>query len=230
MENPVSETPVDPVKEEPDAPALVKDELMAHWKTSVRVAVPALGGMVLAFYNDNVYLYNDTDRELTMKQGMVVAQFFRGKWVTGFQNADADVKQNSVPFCLTGSDDLVMVGPQVFQLGKVMEEARLKDPLKAKLAYHDLITSPVEGGLFAFTATLKHQHAWRSEAGDVQPSVGGAIIAKPCAGWVPHCKWKHASTALTWIMKWAQKGLSPVRPVVVMARDMTFKPKEYIEF
>ena len=172
LQKPKTETTA--VKEEPSM--LASDDLKAHWNSSVRVAVPGLAGMVLAFYNDSIYLYNDTDCTLTMKRGAIIAQFYRGKWATGFQNMDDDSKLKCIPFCLTGSDDLVMVGQHVCPLGAVMEDARLKDPLKAKLAYHDLVENSVPGQVFAFTTTVKHRHAWKGEAGDVQPSAWG----RPC--------------------------------------------------
>ena len=219
-----TETTADMVKEEPCTTA--SDELMAHWASSVRVTVPGLGGMVLAFYNESIYLYNNTDCTLTMKQGMVVANFHKGKWVRGDNKVEDD---NCVPFCFKDSDDLAMVGQQVCALGKLMEDARLKDPLKTKLAYHDMVEKSVPGELYAFTATCKYQHAWKSEPGDVQPSEGGALVNKSCAGWVPHRKWEHMTMALTWIMKWSQKGPTPVRPVVVLKCDLIFKPGEYIQ-
>ena len=167
------------VKEEPTATA--SEELKAHLDSSVRVAVPGLGGMALAFYNEDVYLYNNTaESTLTMKAGAVVAQFQRGKWVSGFQNLPEASKSTCIPFCLTGSQDLVMVGPQVSTLGNVVETARMKDPLTAKVAYHELVEKSVPGEVYAFTATLKHQHAWKSEPSDVMPAAG-PLATKSCA-------------------------------------------------
>ena len=216
------------VKEEPTATA--SEELKAHLDSSVRVAVPGLGGMALAFYNENVYLYNDSaESTLTMKAGAVVAQFQRGKWVSGFQNLPEASKSTCIPFCLTGSQDLVMVGPQVSTLGNVVETARMKDPLTAKVAYHELVERSVPGEQYAFTATVKHEHAWKSEPYDVMPDAG-SLVTKSCAGWVSHNKWDHPATALTWQMKWTQKGLTPVRPLVILKCDRTFPPRGYIQF
>ena len=68
-----------PAKAEPMTTAA--EELKAHLDSSVRVAVPGLGGVALAFYNEDAYLYNDTaESTLTMKAGAVVAQLQRGKW------------------------------------------------------------------------------------------------------------------------------------------------------
>ena len=127
----------------------------------------------------------------TMEAGAVVAQLQRGRWVTGFQNLQEASKRTCIPFCLTGSEELVMVGPQVSTLGNVVETARMKDPLTAKVAYHELVDQSAPG----VTATLKHQHAWKSEHSDVMPAAG-SLVTKSCAGWVSHSKWDHPATAL----------------------------------
>ena len=93
-----------------------------------------------------------------------------------------------------------MVGSRVSALGNVVETARVQDPLTAKVAYHELVEKSVPGEVYDFTATVKHQHAWKSEPSDVMPAAG-SLVTKSCAGWVSHNKWDHPATALTWQMK-----------------------------
>ena len=115
------------------------------------------------------------------------------------------------------------MGLQLSKLGAVVETARMKDPLTAKVAYHELVEKSVPGEVVI--VTVKHEHAWK----DVMPAAG-SLATKSCAGWVSHNKWDHPATALTWQMKWTQKGLSPVRPAVILKRDQTFPPGVYIQF
>ena len=131
---------------------------------------------------------------------------------------------------MKGSDDLIQLGHDVRSLGAVLEEARLSDPMKVKLAYHTVVDNLTQEDKVVFTATLNYRHAWRSEPGEVQTSPEGGLVNKPCAGWFNREKWDNAATALTWIMKWTTKGLTPVRPIVIAKHTMTFKPKEHVQF
>ena len=110
-------------------------------------------------------------------------------------------------------------------LKHVIEEMREKDPLKAKLAYHTLSDSPTLDDMVVFSVTLKHQHAWKSEGG-TRPDTTD-LLTNPCAGWIGYNQWDTVSTAVTWIMKWTSRGLSPVRPLVVLKHPIKLMPKHY---
>ena len=74
------------------------DELITALTSSSRVAVPGLGGMAIASYNESVYLHNDRDSPLTVKQG---AHFHKGKWVNGLVKLEEEA-QALHPFLLEG--------------------------------------------------------------------------------------------------------------------------------
>ena len=177
---------------------------------------------MLVFYNDEIYLLNNSESSISLRKGHIVAQYFKGKWQSGYSSADED--GNTIPFVLSTSDDLVVVGTETLCLKDVVEEKRTEDPLKAKVAYHDMVDNASTG----FTLTVKHRHAWKSEASE-RPGNVEAVLTKACAGWVPHGAWTTRSTAMTWIVKWVAKGLQPVRPLVILKHAIRFDPKTYIK-
>ena len=100
------------------------------------------------------------------------------------------------------------------------------DPIKARVAYHVLEDRPTPGDRKAFVLTLKHNHAWKSEAGTRPDSTD--LLTNACAGWVPFKDWNSGATAVTWISKLSSaKGLQPIRPVVVSKHSMDFEPKHF---
>ena len=102
---------------------------------------------------------------------------------------------------------------------------RAKDPLKAKVAYHTMTDNPTPDDMSAFSLALKYNHAWKSDGG-VKPECAD-LVTTPCAGWIGYDQWNTVSTALTWIMKWTSRGLSPVRPLVVLKHPIKLMPKHY---
>ena len=176
---------------------------------------------MLVFYNDEMYLLNDTDSPISLRKGQTLALYFKGKWQTG---CTATEDKHTIPFVLSTSDDLVVVGTETLCLKDVVEEKRTEDPLKAKVAYHDMVDNASTG----FTLTVKHRHAWKSEASE-RPDNVEAVLTKACAGWAPHGQWTTRSTAMTWIVKWSAKGLTPVRPLVILKHGIRFDPKSYLK-
>ena len=111
------------------------------------------------------------------------------------------------------------------QLKEVIEEMRVKDPLKAKIAYHNMVDNPTPEDMAAFSLIIKYKHVWKSEAGNRPDSKD--LLTAACGGWIGYKDWDTASTAVTWMMKWSSKGLTPVRPLVVSTKSMTLKPKHF---
>ena len=66
----VKSEPAD-ITSEPTVPgpeaALASEELQIAFDGSCKVAVPKLAGMAIVFYNEHVYLYNNTASPLTVK-------------------------------------------------------------------------------------------------------------------------------------------------------------------
>ena len=128
------------------------------------MAVPSLAGMLLVFYNENVYLYNPTEGQLSMKQGQVLAQFYKGKWISGYTGEENTV---NIPFKLKSSTDMIHIGNEPRMLKRVIEEMREKDHLKAKLAYHTLADTPALDDMAVFfcdrqTPARMEKRSWHS--------------------------------------------------------------------
>ena len=200
------------------------EEMQAAFESACRVVIPAASGLILVFYNDSVYLYNNTDGICTLKKGTVVANFFRGKWLSGYTPLEHD-QSAVVPFVLEGSNDTILLGTDMRSLGDVVESMRPIDPMKAKVAYHELCDKPSAEDMKAFALVLKHHHAWKSDAGTRPSSTN--LLVQACAGWVPYKQWNNGLTALTWSSKWTVKGLTPIRPVVVSKHSIVFKARQF---
>ena len=65
--------------------------------------------------------------------------------------------------------------------------------------------------------------AWKSELSPVPDNVE-AVMRQVCAG-MEHTK----STAVAWKMEWTAKGLTPVRPLVILKKGIRFDPKSYLK-
>ena len=107
-----------------------------------------------------MYLLNYTESPISLRKGPPLTRYHKGHWQSGYTAADED--QDTIPFVLSSSDDLVKIGTETLCLKDVVEEKRTEDPLKAKVAYHDMADNASTG----FTLTVKHRHAWKSEASE----------------------------------------------------------------
>lgn len=58
-----------------------------------------------------------------------------------------------------------------------------------------------------------------------QPDDTGVSITQSQVGkFGPFAGWKSSVTVIAWVLRRSQKGLQPVRPVVVWAQDVTLQP------
>ena len=92
---------------------------------------------------------------------------------------------------------------------------------RCRVAYHDVVPQ-AEGPAGAFSLAVVSQIAFRPQppAADAPP----AHLQTRVAATVPVSAWDGHYSGLVWSLKWAQNGLSPVRPQVVMLADVTIKP------
>ena len=114
----------------------------------------------------------------------------------------------------------MLTGTDLVSLLDVVNMRRKTHP-DCRVAYHDVMPH-AEGPAGAFSLAVVSQIAFRPQppAADAPP----AHLQTRVAATVPVSAWDGHYSGLVWSLKWAQNGLSPVRPQVVMLADVTIKP------
>ena len=123
-------------------------------------------------------------------------------------------------FNVTGSQDKVVFNGVVQLLGKVMAEQREKKP-DATVCYHKLEASPDDPK--EFTLTCEHKVAFYPQAAD---SEDAGVTCTNIATNFTKAHWEAASNSIAtlWMVRWAAKGLMPVKPVVHLLGSATLPP------
>ena len=169
--------------------------------------VPVVPGVSLRITEDNrIYFLNTTDDEISIQGGQVIADYGPGKWV----KKDSD-ENPCIPFVLTTANDHIMYEGSWQMLGPIIYALREKPELtgKAAVRYHDIQPKPMPQTPGWFTLALRQRIAWQIKDSN----------HKALANYLP-C-WTTELTDVYWVMRLTQKGLEPVRPIVLASR--TFK-------
>lgn len=121
----------------------------------------------------------------------------------------------------------------------VIKSKRILTPGDAHVAYHDLTDAPTPTDPSAFHFTPKKMNVFFkvTDFPAVKSEEGGdsklMIPAAHLAGAVPPKVWEPSSlSALAWAVKWpavASKGLQPIRPMVVTAKQFVIKSKKAVQ-
>ena len=184
--------------------------------------------LTLQFTVDHkLFITNSTDEPVELKCGSSVALYYKGSWVSKRSPATANDSM-VIPFLLTDSSMLVQFGSSCKPLGPIVEEHRAVDPTTAKVAYHELQDNPLPEDQTAFKLTVKHPQTWKFENSPVKAEPN-AIQTGACAGLVSYQNWNSRFTTLTWLMRWTNKGLTPVRPLIIAKTDVVITPNAALE-
>ena len=197
------------------------------------VAKGQVGISVVCKLGPKPYLVNThKEQQKELLRGSVVVGFGKGKFKLNEQ--PEPIVQDGVPrFLLEGSSDMILHNNELTTVKDVMDAKRKTDPL-AKVAYHKLVeTNGEDHELGAFSLTQEHDvyfhpvgHALDAD-GDAQDSRKPNQNFAACL--IPHKLWETYTTAVEWAAKWAVNGLTPMRPVVVMTRDVELAPGRALE-
>jgi hypothetical protein len=122
------------------------------------------------------------------------------------------VGENAIEFKLTGSSDFVVLNGVVTELESVIAEQRGKHP-DAQICYHSLavdLESPKK-----FTLTSSHRVVYQPKQ-DEDKEINANNIGKKESP----STWSSGCLCVLWVVRWAQKGLMPVKPVVHIWGDV----------
>lgn len=163
--------------------------------------------------NHTIYILNKSAQEWASSMGFV-ASFGKGsfKLLKDLQ----DVPNGGIEFKVASSSDLVVLNGVVTELGAVIAEARVKKP-DAQVSYHSLAIDDADPK--KFTLKPSHRVAFIPKAEDDSP-VNANNIGKKEAVEI----WGSGSLVVLWAVRWAQKGLMPIKPVIHISGEMVIPP------
>lgn len=186
-----------------------------------------------------VFLENLMDTPQVLKAGVVLCGYYKGKFWSPDGNGEKPCEKSDVLFRLESSMDHVMLNSKYLKVSEVIREKRKLTPADAHVAYHELQDSPTPTDASAFNLVPKKMDVFFkiSDFPAVKQEEDGQdklmIPSAHLAGTVPSKVWQTSDLAkVTWAVKWpavASKGLQPVRPMIVCAKDITVPPKQAVE-
>ena len=173
-----------------------------------------------------IYLSNEsTDLPVTFVPGQLIAGFYTGKWSN--QKATDEIPDNAILFALKDSNDLVVHGGKLVTLSEVLGNKAKTAPDDAEVRYHSKRDSPLPGDAAHFVLEVQHKVIYVL-TDTPQKSDDEGVKSLPhshIASALPHQCWRAPPWSdIIWSTKWSAKGLSPVRPSVLVTREFTVPP------
>ena len=190
------------------------------------VAAPAVGGCPL-------FIANRGDSDLSIPAGTLVAGFYSGKWVHIHDGDDSFQPEKDVSFTLESADAPVLLGGIVMTVNEAVERAPNR-----KVQYHTLEPNPQPGSPGHFELTVKNQVVYRcldlpAIKTENDPEAGEAAIGLTqahAASALPPNQWETSLTQIVWTVRYhPAKGLTPVRPQVVLKDALVLKAGEAVK-
>ena len=191
---------------------------------------------VVVVVGQKVWLTNTDTSPRLLKKGNIISGFQSGKfWVKKPDGADPEAKD--ILFNLTDCTDHIMLGNAYQTVGDVIATKRAASPADAHIGYHEIRDAPTTENPGFFNMKRKFDCYFKPEPLKVkseQEQAGGPvnIPASQLASSIPAEEWKSWATEVTWMTRWpptASKGLQPVRPIVLMTRDLVIPQQSAVQ-
>lgn len=156
-------------------------------------------------------------QDVDVPVGSLIAAFGKGKFVAR-SCADEVEHKSEVLFALNSADDMVLFNNNLMTVGQVVNKKHETDP-QATVSYHNI--SEVPDGPFKLENT--HYVAFSPASAQTAPDSGdgGTSLAQASgAAIVEPRMWQMENKAvgIIWSVQWKARGLTPVRPQVVVLR------------
>ena len=183
-------------------------------------AIPKTKAILLVAPGYTFYIKNPSEREIKLEAGVAVAEFFKGKWA----NARSDEKE-SVQFSLTSSDNFVKVGAALKTVEQFVSAKKNVNFDEAKVRYHDAQAFPLAHNPRHFKLVSNQVVFFVLEPLPMQTNEKGSFTAdfSHIGSAIPVEVWSKVFR-ITWYCKWTIRGLSPLRPVVVLRDSLILPP------
>ena len=153
------------------------------------------------------YIVNKGKKEASLTVSDQLIGFGKG----GFKLVKGDASEHQVVFKLDGPDTPVIFNNVRTSLQKVLLAQREKDP-DVKVCYHKLHWDEADPKLFTITQTHMISFSPNKDAKE--------IVASNLATQEPVSFWNNEVTQVLWSVRWAQKGLMPVKPAVFLKGEL----------
>lgn len=180
-----------------------------------------------------VFIKNTKDEPAVLKKGLVVAGFYKGRWISAKQ-AETDIIFDYL-FDFHSADDNVFLKDSFTTMMDVIQSKRATAPADSHVGFHQLKDRPKDGKPQFFFLEKNQDVFFHFESIPVTTTEGDnkvKVSNQNCAGLIPEHAWKSWATELVWSVRWppiAVKGLQPIRPWIVMACAVHVPPLKIIE-
>ena len=156
-----------------------------------------------------------------MNLGTILAGFGRGKWIV---KEDGYNEETDILYSLSGYEEKVLHGTDLLELLDVVNEKRTTNP-DCRVAYHDMTPIPPSDSLplGAFKLDVTKEIAFRPLTDVEGPAAKGHLQTR-LASTIPVNAWDGNYSKLIWTLKWSTNGLTPVRPQIVLTKNVTLAP------
>ena len=201
------------VSQEPTEGVLKSTKLCGKGQTGAVLKVLTGGKAVIT---------NTLHNELHMPAGSVVAGFGKGDWK--LEGRDADINtETMLLYQIQTMDDMVLMGTKYMTVADAIKPRRARNPM-VKLMYHTM-HSITDGPAGSFSVSLDHKVFFAPDSAGVSAEDNGEEKLQQTIGsLVPRKAWDSHCLSIIWAVKWTANGLSPVRPVVVLTKDVSLLP------
>lgn len=155
----------------------------------------------------------DPAKPLSLAAGSFVAAFGPGSFALA-KGSEA-LTERQVEYSLANHNTLVVLNNTVLPLGKVLKDHRETKP-DALIIYYKINCDPATPNEFTLEATHRLMFALKEEPAEVS--------IHNVAGKAAMASWATEATEILWVVRWTQKGLTPVRPAVYMKGAVSLPP------
>ena len=129
---------------------------------------------------------------------------------------------------MVSSETQALYKNAVCNLGSVLEAEKEQNP-NTKIMYHTIEDDPSSPG--AFTLTQTHTVVFNSTSQTTEGEGAGLPGSKPLlqsqiAAVVPMAIWETHGTSIVWSVKKAASGIMPIRPQVLLTKEVVLEAKQ----
>ena len=135
---------------------------------------------------------------------------------------------------LDDSSDYVYIGSKLTSVADAIDaRAKEKPGSQLKVLYHDIKDDPRDDMPGHQKRIQKQRMVWKPEPSPVKVEADSTdsvkMDYKHFAGSIETKKWNTDKCCVVWTVKWSTVGLAPVRPQVMLLKDVEIAPKTAIE-
>ena len=173
-----------------------------------------------------IHISNEGPEKADFQPGQLIAGFFKGKWSTVKQKSgektsgEETIPDASIQFRLVDGSDVVLYNGKLSTVAALISERLKTSPEEAAVRYHTILDAPCPENPNFFSLRTDHTVVYAlqelpAKLSDEKKSIPQAHVAST----LPTKCWESSPyTGIIWSAKFMAKGLSPVRPSVLVTR------------